>query len=163
MVVASGHTSVYAEKFRSRDLGWDDEVRNKQIGTTGVRKRTSEFAPPTLAVCFVQGTGHCYCASRHRQSPIQKINCRYLKVVSTYRCRASSRPHSQGPTLSEVEGAVPTWPVVPNAKRPRAGGAALFWTWVTRAIYCYSLMVRGSVSLKLRVDSAGRTISFPPV
>ena len=28
---------------------------------------------------------------------------------------------------------------------------------------CYFLMVRGSVSLKLRVDSAGRTISLFPV
>lgn len=28
---------------------------------------------------------------------------------------------------------------------------------------CYCLIVRGSVSVKLRADSAGRTISFSPV
>ena len=32
--------------------------------------------------------------------------------------------------------------------------------WVTREIYCYILTVRGSVSLKLRADSAGTRKSW---
>jgi hypothetical protein len=43
------------------------------------------------------------------------------------------------------------------------GGAALLGDGVAGEIYCYRLMVRGAVSLKLSVDSAGRTISFSPV
>jgi hypothetical protein len=43
-------------------------------------------------------------------------------------------------------------------------GAVLFLgARVTRENNYYILMVRGSVSLKLSMDSAGRTISFSPV
>src|ERR1700730_2938270 len=48
-------------------------------------------------------------------------------------------------------------------REERAARAAFVWTWVTREICCYILTVRGSVSWKLRADSAGRTISFSPV
>ena len=41
-------------------------------------------------------------------------------------------------------------------------GVAFLWT-VTRENNCYIFMVTGSVSMKLRADSAGRTISFSPV
>src|SRR5712691_9026792 len=41
-----------------------------------------------------------------------------------------------------------------------SGGAAFVWPWVTRETHCYILTVSGLVNLKLRADSAGRTISF---
>jgi hypothetical protein len=53
--------------------------------------------------------------------------------------------------------------VVGSGREEPPGGGGFFWLWLTRQTYCYILMVRGSVSLKLRVDSAGRTISFSPV
>jgi hypothetical protein len=44
----------------------------------------------------------------------------------------------------------------------QVGGFPFGWGWPVE-LTCYCLMVRGSVSLKLRVDSAGKTTSFSPV
>jgi hypothetical protein len=49
-----------------------------------------------------------------------------------------------------------------GARKKPPGGAAFSWK-VTRENNCYILIVTGSVSVKLRADSAGRTISFSPV
>ncbi len=68
--------------------------------TTGVRERTSEFAAPGLAVCFVQTIGHCYCASARRRSPIQKINCRYLSKL----CHPERSDGFAGRSRRAVEG-----------------------------------------------------------
>jgi hypothetical protein len=48
-----------------------------------------------------------------------------------------------------------------DGRAARWGG--FFVDPVTRENNCYILMVTGSVSVKLRADSAGRTISFSPV
>jgi hypothetical protein len=47
-----------------------------------------------------------------------------------------------------------------DGRAARWGG--FLWMWVTEN-NCYILMVTGSVSVKLRADSAGRTISLSAV
>ena len=47
--------------------------------------------------------------------------------------------------------------------REPPGGAAFPLVGGTREMFRYCFTVRGSVSLKLSMDSAGRTISFSPV
>src|SRR5882724_2981165 len=95
--------------------------------------------------------------------PVRMTSSSVASLVSSRQLRPIFSIYANELDSQSDGGALNVRGVLNFAMEEPPGGAAFLWLWVAREMFGYILTVRGSVSLKLRAVSAGRTISFSPV
>jgi hypothetical protein len=94
--------------------------------------------------------------------PVRKTSSSIASLVSSRQFRPIFSIYVNELNSQSDKGALNVrWLKCCDGRAARWGG--FFVDTVTRENNCYILMVTGSVSVKLRADSAGRTISLSPV